>query len=336
MQSKIVRGPRGVQMDEVWAAADTVLGLGERPTIERVRQQLGRGSPNTVGPMLDGWYGSLAKRLHSPADSVEQNDGAEGPLPAPVVRAAKTLWGRALQHADERATAQFAEAREELNDQAEALRQAQDALAQETQRLADRNAAYELAMQARDAQIAEMSRLVQELQQQLSASQEMLAASRSESKELRLVADADRRRQEAKEVDHRAERTRLEERAQAQERRLNAEVDRARHESKQLTLKLEADKRDSAKTLSAALDKARELEAHVGVLQAEKAALVKDLQAAREEGNALQAKFDQRSTDMFTVLSELRDRLPHISTDDSVQSTVKTRKTRAGASNRST
>jgi len=46
--------------------------LGERPTIERVRQQLGRGSPNTVGPMLDGWYGSLAKRLQSPVDAVEQ------------------------------------------------------------------------------------------------------------------------------------------------------------------------------------------------------------------------------------------------------------------------
>ena len=31
MQSKIVRGPRGVQMEEVWAAADTVLRLLIRP-----------------------------------------------------------------------------------------------------------------------------------------------------------------------------------------------------------------------------------------------------------------------------------------------------------------
>ena len=106
MQSKIVRGPRGVQMEEVWAAADTVLRLGERPTIERVRQQLGRGSPNTVGPMLDDWYGSLAKRLQSPMDAMEQDGGAEVPLPAPVVRAAKAIWGRALQYAEERATAQ--------------------------------------------------------------------------------------------------------------------------------------------------------------------------------------------------------------------------------------
>ena len=158
MQSKIVRGPRGVQMEEVWAAADAVLKLGERPTTEPERPHLGRGSPNTVGPMLDGWYGSLAKRLQSPGDAVEQDGGAEVPLPAPVVRAAKAIWGRALQHADERAMAQFTEARKDLSVQAEALRQAQGVLAQETQRLADSSEAYDMDMQARDAQIAEMGR----------------------------------------------------------------------------------------------------------------------------------------------------------------------------------
>lgn len=335
MQSKIVRGPRGVQMEEVWAAADTVLRLGERPTIERVRQQFGRGSPNTVGPMLDGWYGSLTKRLQSSVDAVEQDDVAEVPLPAPVVRAAKAIWGRALQHAEERATAQFSEVRKELSVQAETLRQAQDVLAQETQRLADRSEAYDLAMQARDAQIAEMGRLVQELQQQLAGSQEMLAASRAESKQLRLAADAERRRQEAKEVEHRGERTRLEERAQAQERRLNAEVDRARQESKRLALKLEGDTREFAKSLSASLEKVRELEARVGALQAEKAGLVEDLKASKDETKHLRAQLEQRSTEMFAVLSELRDRLPTIPTSDPTQSTVKTRKARAKASNRS-
>lgn len=332
MQSKIVRGPRGVQMEEVWAAADAVLGLGERPTIERVRQQLGRGSPNTVGPMLDGWYGSLANRLQSPVDSFEQENGAGVPLPAPVVRAAKAIWGRALQHASERATAEFTEARKHLSVQAEALRQAQDVLTQETQRLADRSEAYDLAMQAKDAQIAEMGRLVEELQHQLAGTQEMLAASRLESKQLRLAADAERRRQEEMEVSHRGERTRLEERAQAQERRLNAEVDRARQESKRLALKLEGEARETAKSLSASLNKAQELAAHVGALQAERAGLVKDLQAARDETKDLRAKLDQRSTEIYAVLNELRDRLP---TSDSVKPTANTRKLRARASNRS-
>lgn len=332
MQSKIVRGPRGVQMEEVWAAADTILRLGERPTIERVRQQLGRGSPNTVGPMLDNWYGSLARRLQSPVDAVEHDGSAEVPLPAPVVRAAKAIWGRALQYAEERATAQFTEARKELSLQAEALRQEQELLAQETQRLADRSEAYDLAMQARDAQIAEMGRLVQELQQQLAGTQEMLAASRSESKQLRLAADAEHRRQEEMEVNHREERTRLEERAQAQERRLNAEVDRARQESKRLALKLEGDARESAKSLAATLEKVRVLEVLVGTLQAEKASLGRDLQASRDETKDLRAKLEQRSTEMFAILNELRDRLP---TSDSVKPPVKTRKARAKANNRS-
>lgn len=329
MQPGIVRGPRGVQMDEVWAAADAVLALGERPTIERVRQQLGRGSPNTVGPMLDGWYGALAKRLQAPGEAAEQEADADAPLPAAVLRAAKTLWGRALQHADERATAQFIKAREAQEAQAQALRQAEEALAQETQRLADRSEAYGVAMQAKDAQIAELGRLVQELQQQLASNQEMLATARSESVQLRLAADADRRRQEAKEVEHQAERSRIEERAQAQERRLNAEVDRSRQESKRLALQLEGDNRKSAKSLSDSQDRARELEAQVGVLQADKAGLVKELQAARDDTKALQEKLDERSNDMFAVLNELRDRLPPSPTVDAVQPATKTRKTRS-------
>ena len=35
----------GVPEHEVWAAADAVLPRGERPTVERVRTELGRGSP---------------------------------------------------------------------------------------------------------------------------------------------------------------------------------------------------------------------------------------------------------------------------------------------------
>lgn len=137
------------------------------------------------------------------------------------------------------------------------------------------------------------------------------------------------------EINHRGERTRLEERAQAQERRLNAEVDRVRQESKRLALKLESETRESAKFLSASLEKARELEAVVATLQAEKAALVKDLQACRHETKDLQSELEQRSKEMFAVLNELRDRLPTMPTRDPVGPKVKTRKVRAGASNRS-
>lgn len=310
MPMKSTRGPRGVQMEEVWAAADAVLALGERPTIERVRLQLGRGSPNTVGPMLDGWFGSLAGRLQAPADPAEGPSDAEIPLPGPVIRAAKTLWGRALQQADERAAEQFAQARTALDAQGESLRLAQEELAREQQRLDDRNEAYAVAMQARDAQIAELARQAQELQQQLLACQQLLDTARSEGTQLRQAADAQRRRQEAKDAEHQAERSRLEERAQAQERRLNAEVDRARQESRRLALQLEGDGKKAAKALADALDRARQLDTHVGTLQIEKAGLSLELQSARDEVKGLQAKFDERSSDMLAVLNELRDRLP--------------------------
>lgn len=310
MQAKSARGPRGVQMEEVWAAADAVLALGERPTIERVRLQMGRGSPNTVGPMLDGWYGSLARRLQAPADPVEGATDAGIPLPGPVMRAAKTLWGRALQHADEQAAAQLADARAELHAQAETLRQEQDGLAREKQRLDDRSAAYAVAMQARDAQVADLVRQTQELQQQLQACQLQWDNARAEGVQLRQAADAERRRLEAREVEHQAERSRLEERSQTQERRLHAEVDRARQESRRLALQLEGDGKKAAKALADAMDRTRERDAQVGTLQIDKAGLSQELQSARDEVQGLQAKLDARSGDMLAVLNELRDRLP--------------------------
>ncbi len=53
----------GVPENEVFTAADVVLARGERPTVERVRLELGRGSPARVGGLLDIWWARLAERL---------------------------------------------------------------------------------------------------------------------------------------------------------------------------------------------------------------------------------------------------------------------------------
>ena len=315
-------------MEEVWAAADAVLSLGERPTIERVRQHLGRGSPNTVGPMLDGWYGSLAKRLHQHAAEDERDaSGAALLLPAAVARAAKTMWGRALQHAEDQAAANLVESREELEVQAGALREARDHLAKETQRQVDRGAAYELAMQAKDAQIADLGRSIEDLKQQLLSGQQVIDTLRTEYVQLRQVADADRRSREARELEHQTERSRLEDRAQAQERRLNGEVDRARQEAKRLSVLMESDQKRATKSLADAADRAREFEAKNGALQLDKAGLSQDLQSALEQIKGLQARLDERSNDMFAVLHELRDRLPTNLTEESTPP-VKVRKSK--------
>ena len=112
----------------------------------------------------------------------------DNPLPGPVLKAAKTLWGRALQHAHESATAQISQARAELEERAEALRQAQEELKREQQRLEDRNEAYAVAMQAKDAQIAELSRQGHEHQQQLFSCQQQLDGALTEGVQMRQAA----------------------------------------------------------------------------------------------------------------------------------------------------
>lgn len=106
-------------------------------------------------------------------------------------------------------------------------------------------------------------------------------------------------------------------------------MDGSRQESKRLSLQLEGDNRKYAKSLSDWQDRARELEVDLGTLQAEKAGLAKDLQAAHDVTNALQAKLDERGKDMLAVLNELRDRLPPSPTGDVPQPRAKIRKTRS-------
>ena len=53
----------GVPENEVFAAADAVLARGERPTVERVRLELGRGSPARAGGLLDQLWRRLSERL---------------------------------------------------------------------------------------------------------------------------------------------------------------------------------------------------------------------------------------------------------------------------------
>lgn len=77
----------GIQPKDVWAACDALLLAGERPTIERVRRQLGRGSPNTVSPLLDDWYRHLGGRLKDPGAF-----GVPPDVPEPLMQAARHFW----------------------------------------------------------------------------------------------------------------------------------------------------------------------------------------------------------------------------------------------------
>ena len=57
---------RGINENDVWNACDALLLEGARPTIERVRQKIGSGSPNTVSPFLETWFKHLGGRIKDP------------------------------------------------------------------------------------------------------------------------------------------------------------------------------------------------------------------------------------------------------------------------------
>src|ERR1700722_18045456 len=81
---------RGVSSSDVEHAADTLLRAGERPTTEKVRTRIGRGSPNTIGPLLDKWWSRLASRL-------DAGPAAFHRLPESVAHVAEALWMQALE-----------------------------------------------------------------------------------------------------------------------------------------------------------------------------------------------------------------------------------------------
>lgn len=219
---------RGVQQEEVWAAADALLAIGQRPTIERVRQHLGRGSPNTVAPMLEAWFSGLGKRLGMVGDEVE-----EGAMPAAVVQAMTKMWDAALLAAGNEADVALAQERQALTSATAALSERESGLAQQEQAFEQRQGMVDQLLQAeRDKTASVDVRLTasqEQLRQRDSVNTE-LCGTLAEAQEL-LVAARNQIDEQARR--HAEDRERVEKRAAGNERRLLADIDRERLATKQ-------------------------------------------------------------------------------------------------------
>jgi hypothetical protein len=90
------QAPRGVTAGDVERAADALLRTGARPTIEKIRQKLGTGSPNTINPLLDAWWKKLSARLDAGPAALHR-------LPESVAHVAEALWMQALDEGRKRA-----------------------------------------------------------------------------------------------------------------------------------------------------------------------------------------------------------------------------------------
>ena len=81
----------GIRYEDVQAAAETLLGRGLNPTIQRVREVLGTGSNTTISEHLKSWQQQLAeapKAILPPA------------TPEAVATAMDAFWKIAVQHAE--------------------------------------------------------------------------------------------------------------------------------------------------------------------------------------------------------------------------------------------
>jgi len=92
---------RGVSAADVERAADQLLRSGERPTVEKVRATLGTGSPNTINPLLDGWWKRIGSRLDAGPAALHR-------LPESVAHVAEALWMQALDEGRRRAQIEIA------------------------------------------------------------------------------------------------------------------------------------------------------------------------------------------------------------------------------------
>jgi len=274
---------RGIQEDDVWGAADVLLHEGLRPTIERVRQKIGRGSPNTVSPMLERWLASLGARLAgggNPAANLAAGNDADG-VPVSVRNATRLLWETARREAEQVQHQEMEAARAALRESEESLRHGQAELAQ-------REAAFEQARASLDAALASSQQAREALKGQLAEraveAQRLRGSTDQEIAKLNALlleanASKDRLRKEhaaalaTRERDLRDAETRH----AAQEKCMLAEVDRARQVTKQLEGDLSKERQS----------RVRGEESAAQALEAERQALRNAQQAAQQTERAL-------------------------------------------------
>lgn len=223
------KSTRGVQQEEVWAAADALIAAGERPTIERVRLKIGRGSPNTVSPMLESWFATLAPRLGVAASG---SQAVEEGAPRELRQALDGVWAAAVVATRDKADRALAPVRDRLAQQSQELETAREELSQREAAVAERGTALEHALDLAKSQLRDQAAQLEKASNSLDQSRGGLAT-------LVLERDADRRQFDEQLRTLAEERQRIERWASANERRLLEEVDRARQEAKQLVRALE-------------------------------------------------------------------------------------------------
>ena len=256
------RAPRISQAD-VFGAADALLVEGHRPTIDRVRMRLGRGSPNTINDHLDAWWTKLGSRLRD-------LPGREFPqLPERVGQALQHLWNEALEGAHEVLQGTLSAREDAVSEHERGLEARAGQLDERDRATALRASALEESMVLAREQLTAANQRAERLESALQERDTECTRLRTRIEAQEAGSEELRAKLEAQVGAHQAERTRLEERHAAAEARWLTEVDRARQAAK-----------DSAKEQERHV---RDLRAQIDHLQLERDSLRQELRDVRSD-----------------------------------------------------
>ena len=311
---------RGITQTDVWQAADALLLEGARPTIERVRQKIGSGSPNTVSPYLETWFKHLGARIKDPGAFAVPSG-----VPDPVLAAAKHLWESAQ-----------AEARREIEEQVtERMAVAVANVEAEKERAAQADRAAFAAVAQSNRQAAALEERAGEL------GAERLAHARTQTTLESVSRELERLRQQLVdlttklEAEHSQASVAIE---KAQEGAAGAERRAALHIEAERTARGHAEERAAAATkrvdaLQSELNERNT--AHHAAMAArvnETAQLQSDLAHWRSSHEQLRVQLEAQTTELFSARTELHAAAAQAELADKVISAVRGRGTSRKAS----
>jgi hypothetical protein len=256
------RAPRISQAD-VFRAADELLLEGHRPTIDRVRMRLGRGSPNTINDHLDDWWAKLGARLRDvPGHEFPQ-------LPERIAHTLQQLWNEALDGARDTLQAALREREQALAQRDQALDERARQLLEREQTSAAHTSALEESLALAREQLAAANQRAQALERNVQERDAEGARLRARIESLEADSASGRAKLDATNSAHHGERVQLQERYAAAESHWLLEVDRARQHAK------DAVKQHEQQT--------KELHRRIEGLMSERDQLRQDLLGARAE-----------------------------------------------------
>ena len=223
-----IKTARGVQLEDVWAAADALIEEGAKPTIEKVRLKMGRGSPNTVGPMLDAWFATLGNRLSN------QNTNKEALLPLKVQELALNLWDEASRQAQTEAKNAFLSQTEQLSLEKLDLEAQKQAFYQQEQLTQEKIKFLELQLQQSQDINQQNIAAIQALEKNLASEQTKNQRLEQQKHDLSLSLQSQRIAYDENIKQQQIERQQLTEQFANNEKRWLLELDRTRQDANQL------------------------------------------------------------------------------------------------------